>query len=208
METTIVNTKTKWGIDKTMRKKILFIVISSLFLSSILFAQTVWTADKNHCQLHFSARHFGIAHIAGVFNKFEVSIKCEKEDFSDMQIEMIADVKSIDTRVEMRDNDLKSPNWFDAEKFPTLVFKSTSFTKAGKNKYKLKGNITIHGVSKPIEFDVTFNGWAVTMTKKQTSGFTVKGKLNRSDFSLGEGPIPSGVSNEVEVWADVEIGKN
>ena len=121
---------------------------------------------------------------------------------------MIADVKSIDTRVEMRDNDLKSPNWFDAEKFPELVFKSTSFTKGGKNKYKLKGNITIHGVSKPIEFDVTFNGWAVTMTKKQTSGFTVTGKLNRSDFSLGKDPILTGVSNEIEVWADVEIGKN
>src|SRR5258707_1597076 len=188
--------------------KTILVLITSLFLSSDLFAQTVWTADKNHCQLHFSAIHFGIAHIAGVFNKFEVNMKCEKEDFSDMQIEMIADVKSIDTHVEMRDNDLRSPNWFNAEKFPTLVFKSTSFTKGAKNKYKLKGIITIHGVSKPIEFDVTFNGRAVTMTKKQTSGFTVTGKLNRSDFSLGEDPIRSGVSNEVEVWADVEIGKN
>lgn len=188
--------------------KTILVLITSLFLSSNLFVQTVWTTDKNHSQLHFSAMHFGITHIAGVFHQFEVSMKSEKGDFSDAQIEMIADVKSIDTDVEMRDNDLKSPNWFDAEKFPTLVFKSTSFTKVKNNKYKLKGNITIHGVSKSIEFDVTFNGWAVTMTKKQTAGFTVRGKLNRSDFSLGKDPILTGVSNEIEVWADVEIGKN
>ena len=116
--------------------KPILVLITSLFLSSNLFVQTAWTADKNHTQLHFSAMHFGIAHIEGVFHKFEVSMKCEKEDFSDAQIEMTADVKSLDTQVEMRDNDLKSPHWFDAEKFPTLVFKSTSFTKIKNNKYK------------------------------------------------------------------------
>ena len=188
--------------------KTTLILITSLFLSSKLFSQTVWTTDQHHSQLHFSAIHFGIAHIAGVFHEFKVSMKCEKEDFSDAQIEMIADVNSIDTQVEMRDNDLKGPNWFDAKKFPELVFKNTSFTKVKNNKYKLKGNITIHGVSKPIELDVIFNGQAVTMSKKQTAGFTVRGKLNRSDFSLGKDPMLTGVSNEIEVWADVEIGKN
>src|ERR1700741_5466195 len=182
--------------------KTILVLVTALFLSSNVFAQTTWTTDKNHAQLHFSAMHFGIAHIEGVFHKFEVSMKGEKEDFSDAQIEMTADVKSLDTQVEMRDNDLKSPHWFDAEKFPTVVFKSTSFTKIKNNKYKLKGNITIHGVSKPIEFDVTFNGWAVTMTKKQTAGFTVMGKLKRSDFGLGKDPITTGVSDEIEVWAN------
>ena len=187
--------------------KTILVLITWLFLSSNLFVQTEWTTDKHHSQLHFSAMHFGIAHIEGVFHKFEVTMKSEKEDFSDAQIEMTADVKSIDTDVEMRDNDLKSSNWFDAEKFPELVFKGTSFTKVKNNKYKLKGNITIHGVSKPIEFDVIFNGWAVTMTKKQTAGFTVTGKLKRSDFNLGKNPIPD-VSDEIEVWANAEIGKN
>src|SRR6201988_1951634 len=187
--------------------KIILVLITSLFLSSNLFVQTAWTADKNHTQLHFSATHFCIAHIEGVFHKFEVSMKCEKEDFSDAQIEMTADVKSVDTQVEMRDNDLKSPHWFDAEKFPTVAFKSSSFSKIKNNKYKLKGTITMHGVTKPIELDVAFNGWAVTMTKKQTAGFTVTGKLKRSDFNIGKNPIPD-VSDEVEVWANAEIGKN
>jgi len=80
--------------------KTILVLITSLFLSSNLFVQTAWTADKNHTQLHFSAMHFGIAHIEGVFHKFEVSMKCEKEDFSDAQIEMTADVKSIDTRLK------------------------------------------------------------------------------------------------------------
>ncbi|HET7003330.1 MAG TPA: YceI family protein [Puia sp.] len=184
------------------------VLITSLFFSSILFAQTTWTTDPNHTQLYFSAVHFGIAHITGVFHKFEVSMKCEKEDFSDAQIEMKADVKSLDTQVEMRDNDLRSPNWFDSEKFPSLVFKSTSFTKIKNNKYRLKGVITIHGVSKPIEFDATFNGWAVTFTKKQTAGFTVTGKLKRSDFNVGKDPTTTGVSEEIEVWANAEMGKN
>ena len=135
--------------------KTILVLITSLLVSLILFAQTIWTKDNLHTQLHFSAIHFGISHVAGVFHKFEVSMKSEKEDFSDAQIEMIADVTSIDTQVEIRDNDLKSSQWFDAEKFPELIFKSTSFTKSVKNKYKLKGNITMHGISKPIEFDVS-----------------------------------------------------
>jgi polyisoprenoid-binding protein YceI len=188
--------------------KTILVLISSLFVSSNLFAQTIWTTDKLHTQLHFSTIHFGISHVAGVFHKFEVSMKSEKEDFSDAQIEMIADVTSIDTQVEMRDNDLKTSKWFDAEKFPELIFKSISFTKGEKNKYKLKGNITMHGVSKPIEFDVIFNGSTVTMSKKQTAGFTVTGKLKRSDFNLGKDPITTGLSDEIEVWADLESFKN
>ena len=67
--------------------------------------------------------------------------------------------------------------------------------------------MTMHGVTKPLDLDVSFNGWAVTMTKRQTAGFTVTGKLKRSDFNLGKNPIPD-VSDEIEVWANAEIGKN
>jgi polyisoprenoid-binding protein YceI len=188
--------------------KHILIFIATLFLFSVLSAQTTWTPDKNHVQLHFSAVHFGIAHIEGIFKTFDINLKSEKEDFSDAEIEMKADVKSIYTQIDMRDNDLRSSNWFDTEKFPSLIFKSTSFKKIKEKNYQLLGNITIHGITKAIVFDVVFNGWAVTMTKKQTAGFTVTGKLNRSDFNLGGTPILTGVSDEIEVWANVEIGKN
>jgi len=103
---------------------------------------------------------------------------------------------------------LRSKGWFDAETFPVITVKSTSFKKVKGKNYRLAGNITLHGVTIPIVFNVVFNGWAVTMTKKKTAGFTVTGKLKRSDFNLGGTPTETGVSNEIEVWANVEISKN
>lgn len=189
-----------------MKRIVLF--IATVLISSVLFAQTTWALDKFHSQLNFSATHFGISHIEGIFKIFDVTMNSEEEDFTDAVIEMTAQINSINTQVEMRDNDLKSTNWFDAAKFPTLVFKSTSFKKASGKNYKLSGNITIHGITKPIVFDVVYNGTAVTMTKKQTAGFTITGKLNRSDFNLGGAAIATGVSNEIELKANVEISKN
>ena len=192
---------------KTKIKGTLLLIVA-IVLAATSFGQTMWTTDKNHAQLHFSAVHFGIAHIEGVFREFTVTMVSEKEDFSDAQVEMVAQVASVNTQVEMRDNDLRSKNWFDAEQFPVITFKSTSFKKAEGKNYQLAGNITLHGVTMPVEFNVVFNGWAVTMTKKKTAGFTVTGKLKRSDFNVGGTPPETGVSDDIEVWANVEIGKN
>ena len=184
------------------------LLVAAILLAATSFGQTIWTTDKNHTQLHFSAFHFGIAHIEGIFREFTVTMTSEKEDFSDAQIEMVARVTSISTQMEMRDNDLMSKRWFDAEQFPVITFKSTSFKKVKGNNYRLTGNITLHGVTVPVEFNVILNGWAVTMTKKNTAGFTVTGEVKRSDFNLGGTPLETGVNNEIEVWANVEIGKN
>ena len=184
------------------------LLVAAILLAATSFGQTIWTTDKNHTQLHFSAFHFGIAHIEGIFREFTVTMTSEKEDFSDAQIEMVAQVTSISTQMEMRDNDLMSKRWFDAEQFPVITFKSTSFKKVKGNNYRLTGNITLHGVTVPVEFNVILNGWAVTMTKKNTAGFTVTGEVKRSDFNLGGTPLETGVNNEIEVWANVEIGKN
>ncbi|MEI6748708.1 MAG: YceI family protein [Bacteroidota bacterium] len=189
-------------------KKIITLVTTIIVLSSFVLLETTWTQDKMHTQLHFGATHFGISQVEGVFQSFTVNMKSEKKDFSDAEIEMTADIKSINTQVEYRDNDLRGSNWFDAEKYPTLAFKSTSFKKMNGTNYKLKGDFTMHGITKPVEFDATFNGWAVTMTKKNTAGFTVKGKVKRSDFNLGGTPALTGVSDEIKVWANVELGEN
>jgi polyisoprenoid-binding protein YceI len=184
------------------------LLVAAIVLAATSFGQTMWTTDKNHAQLHFSAIHFGIAHIEGIFKEFTVTMTSEKEDFSDAQIEMVAQVNSINTQMEMRDNDMRSKRWFDAEQFPVITFKSTSFKKEKGNNYRLAGNLTLHGMTIPIVFNVVFNGWAVTMTKRKTAGFTVTGEVKRNDFNLGGTPLETGVSNEIEVWANVEIGKN
>jgi polyisoprenoid-binding protein YceI len=184
------------------------LLVAALLLAATSFGQTKWTTDKNHAQLHFSAFHFGIAHIDGIFKDFTVTMTSEREDFSDAQIEMVAQVTSINTQVEMRDKDMRSKSWFDADQYPVITFKSTLFKKVKGKNYRLAGNMTLHGVTKPIVLNVVFNGWAVTMTKKKTAGFTVTGKVRRSDFSLGGTPLATGVSDEIDIWANLEIGKN
>src|SRR3954468_13763746 len=96
------------------------ITLTFIFLSffTLVFASTFYLLDKNHSQLGFSIGHFGISHTEGRFGEFEASLVSSREDFSDARITMTAQVKSINTGVEMRDNDLRSANWFDAEKYP------------------------------------------------------------------------------------------
>ena len=190
-----------------MKKFLLFISACIFGMSAI--AQNTFTFDKNHARLSFSAFHFGISHIEGNFKIFNATFISTKEDFSDARIEMNAEVKSINTEVEMRDNDLKSPQWFDADKYPTLTFKSISFNKMSGKNYKLKGDITIHGVTKPIEFDVVFNGKGQNpMSKKYSYGFTISGKLNRSDFGIGGEPLATGVGNQIELKSNIEFAIN
>ena len=86
-------------------KKIITLITATIFLCSFVLFETTWTQDKMHTQLHFGVTHFGIAQVEGVFQTFTVTMKSEKEDFSDAQIEMTADVKSINTQVEYRDNE-------------------------------------------------------------------------------------------------------
>ena len=190
-----------------MKKILLFFSACIIGLSAI--AQNTYTFDKNHARLSFSAFHFGISHIEGNFKIFNATFISAKEDFSDASIEMKADINSINTEVEMRDNDLKSPQWFDAGKYSTLIFKSNSFKKISGKNYNLKGNITIHGVTKPIEFDVVFNGKGQNpMSKKYSLGFTVTGKLNRSDFGIGGEPLATGVGNQIELKSNIEFAIN
>jgi len=96
------------GKEMTLAAKGISLLVAAIILAATSFGQTIWTTDKNHSQLHFSSVHFGIAHVDGIFNKFTVTMTSEKEGFSDAQVEMVAQVTSINTQMEMRDNDLRS----------------------------------------------------------------------------------------------------
>ncbi|MEO6903519.1 MAG: YceI family protein [Bacteroidia bacterium] len=185
-------------------KKIITLIAVIVF-TTIAFSQNTYTLDKNHARLSFSVFHMGISHIEGIFKTFDATLVSNKEDFSDATIEMTAEVKSINTEVEMRDNDLRE-NWFEATKFPTLVFKSTLFKHVSGKNYKLEGNITIHGITKPIVFDVVYNGKTQSiMSKKYGVGFTITGSLKRSDFGVGKDVLLTGVSDDVELKSNAEF---
>jgi polyisoprenoid-binding protein YceI len=187
-----------------MKKTILLAL--ALFASVATFAQD-WTLDKAHSKLSFTVTHLMISEVDGGFKNFDAKLTSSKADLSDAVFELTAQVNSISTDNERRDGHLKSPDFFDAEKFPTLTFKSTSFTKVEGKKYKLVGDLTMHGVTKKVTLDAILNGPVENgRTKKPMIGIKVSGSINRIDFGVGKsGPT---VSDEVELRAAGEFNKN
>ncbi|RZF62075.1 YceI family protein [Sphingobacterium corticibacterium] len=189
-----------------MKKLTLFFTF--LFVSIGLFAQTTWTADPYHSKLGFTVTHLGIADVPGHFGSYDVSIVSAKEDFSDAVIELTVQTNSIDTRVEPRDNHLKSADFFDVEKYPTMTFKSTSIKKAGKDTFTLQGNLTLLGITKPVTMTMKHRGTTQNPNADgaPVAGIQITGQIKRSDFGLGAGfPAPM-ISDEVHIKADGEFG--
>ena len=190
-----------------MKKLLLFAV--TLLLQTSLFAQpTTWKNDKMHSKLRFSVTHLMVSDVDGLFKNFDVTIATTKPDFGDAVFELSADAASINTEVEMRDNDLKSPNFFDAATYPKITFKSTSIKPDGQNKYKLTGNLTMHGVTKPVTLDLWYRGTIENpMSKQKDAGFKLSGTIKRSDFNIGSKTPSAIVGDEVEIKADGEFAK-
>jgi polyisoprenoid-binding protein YceI len=187
-------------------KKRFIILTAFVALTAFTSLNNIWKNDPSHSQLGFTVKHLGIADVSGVFNDFDVSVNSSKPDFSDAVFELTVKVASLDTRVEARNNHLKSADFFDAEKYPAMHFKSTSIKNAGKNKYKLTGDLTLHGVTKPVTMNLEYRGTIENpMSKKPTAGFQVTGVIKRSDFNLGNGFPPPMISDEVHIKADGEF---
>jgi polyisoprenoid-binding protein YceI len=188
--------------------KILLLAFGFL-INTAMFSQNSYSLDKNHSKLSFSVRNFGVTHVNGVFKSFDVTMSMGKDDFTNAVIKMTADVNSISTGIEQRDKHLLTSSWFEAEKYPELIFKSTSIKRDTKQNYKLEGKITIHGITKQIVFDVIYNGKILnSVTKKYSVGYTISGKLNRQDFTVGTEALASATGNEVDVMSDVEFVMN
>jgi len=184
-------------------KKILTVLF---FVGSIIpaIAQT-WSLDQSHSKLGFSIVHLMVSDQEGTFKKFSAKITSTKEDFSDAQIELTADVNSINTDNETRDGHLKEADYFNAVQYPSLTFKSKSFVKVADKKYKLTGDLTIKGVTKSVVLDVTYNGTIVhPRNNKKVSGFKITGIIKRSDFGVGPAST-STLSDEVTLLANVEF---
>lgn len=188
-----------------MKKTVL--AIAFLLSAIVAFPQT-WSLDKGHAKLGFGISHLMVSSVEGNFKSFDAKIISSKEDFSDAVIELSADVNSIDTDNEQRDGHLKGPDFFDAAKYPAMTFKSKTFKKVGDKKYKLGGDLTMHGVTKPVELDVVFNGTAVhPYTKKTIAGFKVSGTIKRSDFAVGTGTPVAVLGDEIAISSNAEFVK-
>lgn len=189
--------------------KKLFIATVLVLSSLAVYSQTTWTNDPAHSRLGFVVKHLTISEIDGRFTDFSVKVTTSKADYSDAQIELTAKVASINTDVEARDNHLKSADFFDVEKYPTLTFKSTLLKKTGKNKGKLYGTLTFHGITKPVVLDVQYFGSVVnSMNNADTAGFQITGEIKRSDFDLGTKYPEAMISDKIKIVANAEFSPN
>ena len=147
-------------------------------------APQTWTIDPNHSQVGFSIRHF-FSKVPGNFQKFTGDIVYDQANPTASSVKVSIDAASINTQNDRRDNHLRSEDFFYVEKFPTLTFESTKVTPGTESgKYKVEGNLTMRGVTKPITLDATFLGAGPSMNGEQRSGFQATAKLNRKDFGI------------------------
>jgi polyisoprenoid-binding protein YceI len=189
-------------------KKTLALLAAAFLMQTAVFAQSTWKVDKAHAQVKFTITHLAVSDVDGTFKDFDATVTAAKPDFSDAKVSFTANTASVNTENERRDGHLKSPDFFEVDKFPTLTFVSTGITAAGTNKYKLAGNLTLHGVTKPVVFDLLYRGTITNpMSKAPTAGFKVTGTIKRADFGFGSKYGSPMLSDEVELNANGEFAK-
>ena len=188
-----------------MKKIILLAAV--VLMNTAVFAQS-WKVDKSHSHLTFTITHLAVSDVDGVFKDFDATITSSKPDFSDALFSFTANTASVNTSVDARDNHLKSADFFDVSKYPTTTFVSTAIVPTTAGHYKLTGNLTLNGVTKPITLDLWYRGTITNpMSKAPDAGFQVTGTILRSDFKFGSKFGSPMLGDEVAIKAVGEFGK-
>ncbi len=182
-------------------------LLAVLMLTVSAFAQKVLVNDPAHSRIQFTVVHLGINDITGNFNTTALTINADEKNFVNSKITFSTDINSINTNIEARDTHLKSAEFFDAAAYPKMEFASTSIVKGkNKNEYTMTGNLTMHGITKPVVLDLIYRGSTLNqMNKKQTYSYQVMGTLKRSDFEVGTKFPDAMVSDQVKIKGDFEL---
>lgn len=181
-------------------------IIIALAMTTAAAAQAgTWQIDPNHTAAQFSVRHLGVSTVRGAFTKVTGSAKYDPADPSKTSLEATIETTSVDTRVEMRDNDLRSPRFFDAQKYPTITFHSKTTKASGPGKLQITGDLTIHGVTKEVVLDVDGPTEPIKdpMGKGLRMGASATTKVNRQDF--GVSGLPGIVGDDITITIDTEL---
>ena len=186
--------------------RFIFTIVTALAMAATAAAQAVtWQIDPNHTAAQFSVRHLGLSTVRGAFTKVSGTAQYDPADPSKLSLEATLDANSIDTRVEMRDNDLRSPRFFDVQKFPTITFHSKQAQAGGSGKLQITGDLTIKGVTKQVVLDVDGPSQPIKdpMGKGQRMGASATTKINRQDF--GVSALPGAIGDEITITIDTEL---
>jgi len=170
-----------------------------------------WTIDPVHSSISFSVQHMMLSNVTGEFDKFSGSITANDDDPKSVEIEVTIDASSVDTHNEKRDTDLKSPNFLDVAKYPTITFKSVKIEPVSDGKWKVTGDLTMHGVTKSVILDVTGPTPEVKVMGSPHRAASATTTINRQDFGVAfNKTLDSGglvVGNDVTITINVDAGK-
>ncbi|WP_041597046.1 YceI family protein [Granulicella tundricola] len=184
------------------------LLAAALTLSTAAHAQaTAWTIDSAHSGVNFEIRHLGVSNVRGSFHKVTGTINLDEKNITHSSVEATIDTTTVNTDEPKRDDHLKSAEFFNVAQFPTMTFKSTSFTNVG-GKLKMTGNLTLDGVTKPVTLDV--DGPAAPqkgMGGKTVSGFSASGVIHRAEFNFGQKYTAPMLGDDVKFTIDIEMGK-
>ena len=175
-------------------------------------ATTKWILDPSHSEVEFKVKHMMISNVSGKFTKFDASVETEGEDFMTAKVNFTAEVNSISTGADQRDEHLRGADFFEAGKYPQMIFTTTKYENVDNDgSYEVYGDLTIHGVTKTIKLDAEFGGVIKDPWGNTRAGITVSGKINRKDFGLTwHGVTETGsliVSEEVRIHVGLEFVK-
>ncbi len=176
-------------------------------------SSTKWIVDPTHSEVQFKIKHLVISTVTGSFNSFsgQATAPADSEDFSGSSIEFALDVNSIDTNQPQRDEHLRNGDFFDAPQFPQITFASTSFEKAKGDVYKLAGNLTMKGITKPVEVTAEYGGTAKDAYGNTKIGFEVTGVVNRKEFGLTYNALTEtgglALGEDIKLIANIQLAK-
>ncbi len=189
-----------------MSRNLLSLAFVLAFASSAAAQVETWNIDPAHTAAQFSVRHMGISTVRGAFTKLNGSVQYDPGDLSKTMITATIDASSVDTRVEMRDKDLRGPNFLDVANYPTLTFKSKRDESASPGKLKITGDLTLHGTTKEVELNVEGPSAPIKDPRGNLHmGASASTKISRKDF--GVSGAPGMVGDEVSIILDIELVK-
>lgn len=167
--------------------------------------------DTAHSDIMFKVKHLMISTVTGVFKKFDATLDVNEADLANAKVWFEADVDSVDTKSEQRDQHLKSDDFFNAEKYPKMIFKSTGIEKVSDEEYTLHGDLTIRDVTKPVDLKVEYNGEVTDPWGQKRMGFEVNGKINRREYGLKWSAVTEAggivVADDVKLVMNIEMIK-
>lgn len=172
---------------------------------------STWVIDTLHSDVLFKIKHLVISNVTGSFKKFEGNIVTQGDDFNNAKVNFTIDVKSIDTNQEQRDGHLQTGDFFSADLYPKIIFESTSFVNVGGSDYKMIGNLTLKGVTKPVELNVEYGGAQDNGHGVLKHGFEVTGIVNRMEFGMTWNKLTDtgglGLGENIKLIANIQVAE-